>query len=139
MSDRFDVVVVGAGPGGLAAATIAAEAGRRVCLLDGGAAPGGQIWRGIRAATARKYPQGSWYFDWMARLQRAYCAVWQGWQAIDRPVPNLLRLERGGEGRDVEFGSLILATGARERFLPFPGWTLLRWGKYEYRLGGGAD
>ena len=36
----FDVVVVGAGPGGMAAA-IAAEAGRRVCLLDDNAGPGG--------------------------------------------------------------------------------------------------
>jgi NADPH-dependent 2,4-dienoyl-CoA reductase/sulfur reductase-like enzyme len=60
----------------------------------------------------------------MARLRRSGCTVDQGWQAIDRPAPNLLRLERAGEGRDVEFGSLILATGARERFLPFPGWTL---------------
>jgi NADPH-dependent 2,4-dienoyl-CoA reductase/sulfur reductase-like enzyme len=35
-----------------------------------------------------------------------------------------LRLERAGECRDVHFGKLIVATGARERFLPFPGWTL---------------
>ena len=25
---------------------------------------------------------------------------------------------------DIEYGALVLATGARERFLPFPGWTL---------------
>jgi NADPH-dependent 2,4-dienoyl-CoA reductase/sulfur reductase-like enzyme len=35
-----------------------------------------------------------------------------------------LRLERDGEGREIGYGRLILATGARERFLPFPGWTL---------------
>ena len=124
MSASFDVVVVGAGPGGIAAAALAAEAGRRVCLLDGGAAPGGQIWRGLQMETAQKHPHGRGFLYWTARLHRSGCAVWQGWQAIDRPVPNLLRLERNGEGRDIEFGSLILATGARERFLPFPGWTL---------------
>jgi NADPH-dependent 2,4-dienoyl-CoA reductase/sulfur reductase-like enzyme len=124
MSARFDVVVVGAGPGGIAAATVAAEANRRVCLLDDNAAPGGQIWRGFRAETAQKNPHGRGFIDWTARLKRTDCEVWQGWQAIDRPTDGVLRLERGDERRDVRFGKLILATGARERFLPFPGWTL---------------
>ena len=124
MSASFDVVVVGAGPGGIAAAVVAAEAGRRVCLLGDNPTPGGQIWRGFRTETARKFPHGRDFSDWMARLQRTSCAVWQGWQAIDRPAPGLLRLERNGQGCDIELGALILATGARERFLPFPGWTL---------------
>jgi NADPH-dependent 2,4-dienoyl-CoA reductase/sulfur reductase-like enzyme len=50
--------------------------------------------------------------------------VWNGWQAIDAPAQGLLRLERNDETRDISFNNLILATGARERFLPFPGWTL---------------
>jgi NADPH-dependent 2,4-dienoyl-CoA reductase/sulfur reductase-like enzyme len=124
MRASFDVVVVGAGPGGIAAATVAAEAGGRVCLLDDNATPGGQIWRGFRAETARKHPHGGGFLDWMARLQRTGCVVWPGWQAIDRPAPGLLRLERNAEGCDIGFDRLILATGARERFLPFPGWTL---------------
>ncbi len=124
MTDRFDVVVGGAGPGGMAAATVAAEAGRRVCLLDDNAAPGGQIWRGFRAETARKYPHGSAFLDWITRLRETKCAVWNGWQAVDCPRAGVLRLERNGEGRNLEFGRLIVATGARERFLPFPGWTL---------------
>lgn len=124
MSKRFDVVVVGAGPGGMAAATVAAEAGCRVCLMDDNAAVGGQIWRGFRAESARKYPHGNLFIDWTARLRRSGCEVWQGWQAIDLAAAGLLRLGQDGEGRDVGFGKLILATGARERFLPFPGWTL---------------
>jgi NADPH-dependent 2,4-dienoyl-CoA reductase/sulfur reductase-like enzyme len=128
MSARFNVVVVGAGPGGMAAATVAAEAGCRVCLLDDNAAPGGQIWRGFQAETAREYPHGRAFIDWAARFKRSGCDVHQGWQAIDQPAPGLLRLERvdgrGGERRDVAFEKLIVATGARERFLPFPGWTL---------------
>jgi NADPH-dependent 2,4-dienoyl-CoA reductase/sulfur reductase-like enzyme len=124
MSDLFDVVVVGSGPGGIAAATVAAEAGKRVCLLDDNATPGGQIWRGGDVQTEWKPRQGKEFQGWMTRLRSSGCTVLQGWKAIDRPGPNLLRLERNQEGRDVTFGALIVATGARERFLPFPGWTL---------------
>jgi NADPH-dependent 2,4-dienoyl-CoA reductase/sulfur reductase-like enzyme len=124
MTASFDVVVVGAGPGGIAAATVAAEAVRRVCVLDDNSSPGGQIWRGFRAETARKSFHGSAFLNWTERLRRTGCVVWAGWQAIDLPGQGLLRLERNGEGCDVRFGKLVLATGARELFLPFPGWTL---------------
>jgi NADPH-dependent 2,4-dienoyl-CoA reductase/sulfur reductase-like enzyme len=124
MSAGFDVVVVGAGPGGMAAATVAAEAGCRVCLVDDNAAPGGQIWRGLRPESAAKYPHGKGFIHWAARFERTGGDVLQGWQVVDQPAPGVLRLERGGESRGVGFRRLILATGARERFLPFPGWTL---------------
>lgn len=124
MSTVFDVVVTGAGPGGIVAATIAAEAGLHACLIDDNATPGGQIWRGFRADTALAYPHGSEFLRWIDRLKRTECEIWSGWQVIDRPAPGVLRLERDGEFRDLRFQKLILATGARERFLPFPGWTL---------------
>ena len=124
MSNSFDVVVVGAGPGGIAAATIAAEAGLRVCLIDDNRTPGGQIWRGFREDTAKKYPHGHEFLQWTDRLKRTACEIRSGWQVTDRPSPEALRLERDGEFRDLGFRKLILATGARERFLPFPGWTL---------------
>ena len=47
--DSYDVVVIGAGPAGLAAAAIAAEAGLSTLLLDENAGPGGQVWRAIAA------------------------------------------------------------------------------------------
>ena len=47
-----DVIVVGGGPGGLAAAAHAAEAGARVFLVDRGPRPGGQIWRAERGRLA---------------------------------------------------------------------------------------
>lgn len=124
MIQVFEVIVIGAGPGGIAAATIAAEAGQSTCLLDDNAAPGGQIWRGFRPETAQKYPHGRAFLHWMDRLTKTKCKVWPGWQVIDQPSENVLRLEREGEFRDIAFRKLILATGARERFLPFPGWTL---------------
>ena len=124
MTAAFDVVIVGAGPGGIAAATVAAEAGRRVCLLDDNVLNGGQIWRGFRKETARDNPHGKSFLHWTQRLQRTDCEVWNGWQAIDAPSPGVLRIEREDETSDIQFDNLILATGARERFLPFPGWTL---------------
>ena len=44
--DSYDVVIVGAGPAGLAAARTASESGKRVAIVDDNPAPGGQIWRG---------------------------------------------------------------------------------------------
>jgi NADPH-dependent 2,4-dienoyl-CoA reductase/sulfur reductase-like enzyme len=124
MSARFDVVVVGAGPGGIAAATVAAETGKRVCLLDANPAPGGQIWRGISAHKANSYPHGAKFAAWKARLDASGCEIWPGWQAVDFVAPRWLRVESESGSRDVEFERVILATGARERFLPFPGWTM---------------
>jgi D-hydroxyproline dehydrogenase subunit alpha len=124
MSGAFDVVIVGAGPGGISAATIAAEAGLRVCLLDDNRRPGGQIWRGLRGEAAKKHPHGRAFVQWTERLGRTECEVWPGRQVIDCPTSGRLRTEREGEVRDVEYRRLIVATGARERFLPFPGWTL---------------
>lgn len=124
MSTAFDLVVVGAGPGGIAAATIAAEAGKSVCLLDNNPALGGQIWRGFRSGTAGKYPHGREFLRWTARLKASGCEVWPGWQVVDAPAAGRLRLEGGNKSCDLAYKRLILATGARERFLPFPGWTL---------------
>ncbi|WP_306472470.1 FAD-dependent oxidoreductase [Streptomyces sp. wa1063] len=45
MSESADLVVVGAGPAGMAAAATALDGGLRVVLIDSGAAPGGQFWR----------------------------------------------------------------------------------------------
>ena len=46
----YDVVVVGAGPAGLAAAVRAAESGARVAMVDDNPHAGGQIWREIGRA-----------------------------------------------------------------------------------------
>jgi NADPH-dependent 2,4-dienoyl-CoA reductase/sulfur reductase-like enzyme len=124
VSRYFDVVVVGAGPGGIAAATTAAAAGLSVCLLDDNRTPGGQIWRGLSAPSSKNGPHSRKFGEWAERLRRSKCEVWPGWQAIEAPSTRTLRIERNSEVRDISYRSLILATGARERFLPFPGWTL---------------
>ncbi|HEV2446593.1 MAG TPA: FAD-dependent oxidoreductase, partial [Candidatus Sulfopaludibacter sp.] len=110
MADRFDIVVVGAGPAGLAAARCASEAGARVAMVDDNPNPGGQIWRGGVNGIATEAAA------WMTGA-----VTWlSGARVVAAPEPGTLSLEDS----DIGYGRLILATGARERFLPFPGWTL---------------
>jgi NADPH-dependent 2,4-dienoyl-CoA reductase/sulfur reductase-like enzyme len=125
MSSLFDLVVVGAGPGGMAAAATAAESGMRVCLIDDNPAPGGQIWRrGINANGTNSAAN-----RWHQRLQQSHVEVRSGWRAVSASAatlstPHLIRIEQDSQFTDIRSSSLILATGAKELFLPFPGWTL---------------
>jgi NADPH-dependent 2,4-dienoyl-CoA reductase/sulfur reductase-like enzyme len=118
-----EVAVVGAGPAGIAAATVAAEAGREVVLLDAGLRPGGQIWRHRTRSelTAQAV-------HWLERLDRSAARVIYQSTVVDARVRGSggieLTLEREGETVTVRAGRVVLATGARELFLPFPGWTL---------------
>ncbi|MGW0517361.1 FAD-dependent oxidoreductase [Crossiella sp. NPDC003009] len=114
------VVVVGAGPAGLAAAWAAASAGAPVLLVDSGTAVGGQYRRqsGVRAALVPAHPLVEWWPE---------TSVW----AVE-PVPggHRLRLQTGAAdapGRamsTVDTQALVVATGAYDRVLPFPGWDL---------------
>ena len=124
MSDVRDVVVIGGGPAGIAAASSAAEAGARVVMIDEGTGPGGQIWRPASEAHAAP-PRAA--RRWIARLETSgvevlrSTSVVDAWRAGDQCV---VVVESRGVGREIVARSLVLATGARERFLPFPGWTL---------------
>ncbi len=117
MSEHFDILVVGAGPAGIGAAVSASAAGKRVGLVDDNPAAGGQIWRtwASQPAAARK---------WLAKLDAAPVFRLQGWRVFDHPRRGMLRAECDGVCRELCYGQIILATGARELFLPFPGWTL---------------
>ena len=116
---EFDVVVVGAGPAGLAAACTAAESGRRVALLDETPWLGGQIWRGQQGR-----PSSIAARNWFERFQRSGATRIPGATVIGFPADRVLFAEQNGGPIQVKWGRLILASGARELFLPFPGWTL---------------
>ncbi|MET8623430.1 NAD(P)/FAD-dependent oxidoreductase [Kitasatospora sp. NPDC004669] len=133
---RYDLAVVGAGPAGLAAAVTAADLGLHCVLLDGGQTSGGQYYRhpapGLGAARPDRLHHGwSVYTGLAARLAAAERAEFRGghqvW-ALERTADGFaVHVTRGPEacGRDtVRARSVLLATGAYERQLPFPGWTL---------------
>jgi D-hydroxyproline dehydrogenase subunit alpha len=124
MTAQVRVVVVGAGPGGMAAAAVAAENGCAVRLLDENQGQGGQIWRGFKTNTASRSPHGHEFAKWMKRFEASGAACEPESAVVDSPGPGILRVERCGQWQDVLWDRLVIATGARERFLPFPGWTL---------------
>ena len=115
----YDVVVVGAGPAGMAATVRAAEAGLRVALVDDNPDLGGQIWRGERT-----HPTGRDARTWFGRIEGVKFDALLGTRVVGLGGPNALIAERDGSLVELDYGSLILAAGARELFLPFPGWTL---------------
>ena len=114
--------MVGGGPAGLAAATVARRHGASVLLLDEGAGPGGRIWQAIEGRAAKTRDE--------ARAKRAVHAFRASgaearfgaamWAVEGRTV----YWSEGGRAHSVRAGEVILATGTTERPMPIPGWTL---------------
>ena len=116
---RADIVVVGAGPAGIAAAVAAAGAGRTVAVLDASPQPGGQVWRHRDRKTLPVVAR-----RWLDRLDRCGARVLGGAQVVDAGPGPWIGAEREGRALTIEAQAVILATGAQELLLPFPGWTL---------------
>lgn len=114
MNSVFDLAVIGAGPGGLAAAVTAAELGLRVALLDENSRPGGQIWRADRGAAP---PSAR---EWIERLHRSETELFESTTVWGSEREGVLSTSSG----EIQARKIVLACGARELFLPFPGWTL---------------
>lgn len=116
---QFEVLVVGAGPAGLAAAASAAQSGARVGILDDNPDLGGQIWRGESSSL------NSDASKWADQLHSAHVETFFGAHVVHHSLPTRrLFVETRKAFLELGFENLIVATGARERFLPFPGWTL---------------
>lgn len=113
-----EILVVGAGPAGLAAAVRAAEFGRDVVVVDDNPDAGGQIWRAARGGKNAEARQ------WIDRLDASRVRFMPGLQVVGQAAAKQLVGESAQGVVSLGFDKLILATGARERFLPLPGWTL---------------
>jgi NADPH-dependent 2,4-dienoyl-CoA reductase/sulfur reductase-like enzyme len=103
----------------LAAACEAAENGCRTALVDDTPWLGGQIWRGQQAHPA--IPQAA---QWVERFKRTKAVLLDQCTILGPGGHRLLLAEHPAGPRQIQWERLILATGARELFLPFPGWTL---------------
>jgi len=116
LQQHFDILVVGGGPAGIAAAVRAAECGAKVGIVDDNSKLGGQIWRGDSVEDEAA--------SWRAKLRTANATVLCNRRIFHQPRAGVLLAEHDDGVEVLSYGKLILATGARERFLPFPGWTL---------------
>ncbi|GAA2180312.1 FAD/NAD(P)-binding oxidoreductase [Brooklawnia cerclae] len=132
----MNVVIIGAGPAGLAAAEAALGRGADVTILEASDLPGGQYWRHLpptRPSAAEPALHHHWteFQRLRAATERAdivgSAQVW----AVERDDHGLvLRVAVGAadaEGREqraLRPDALVLATGAHDRALPVPGWTL---------------
>jgi NADPH-dependent 2,4-dienoyl-CoA reductase/sulfur reductase-like enzyme len=116
---KSDVLIVGGGPAGMAAAYTASQNGARVTIVDDNPNLGGQIWRQEHAKQSSKDAA-----IWFERIRSAKFDLLCGTRIISQPCENVLLAETLDGVCELAFSKLVLATGARERFLPFPGWTL---------------
>ena len=127
-ADTVDIAIIGAGPAGMAAAIAARKHGASVVLLDEQPAAGGQIYRGITNAPAKRLDVLGPDYGAGAALARDFtasgarhitgAAVWQ--VTAERQVHYL----QDGGVRSVQARCVLLCTGAMERPFPIPGWTL---------------
>ncbi|NUK01177.1 FAD/NAD(P)-dependent oxidoreductase [Streptomyces lunaelactis] len=137
-SDPYDLAVIGAGSAGLAGAVTAAELGLSVALLDGSPQHGGQFYRHPAPSMGAARPEAL-HHDWAAfaelrrRLERSDVSHLSGhhvWTVTKEDHgPWAVHAVTGVDGTAersvrVRARTVLLATGAYERQLPFPGWTL---------------
>lgn len=128
MSTHYDMIVIGAGPAGMAAGTTAAQHGAKTLLLDEQRSPGGQIYRAIEENKKRKridlgnaYQNGFGLAQSLRNSSVEYisgASVWQVSQDLE------VGYSKDGSAHVVTADQIILATGALERPFPVPGWTL---------------
>lgn len=128
MKKEFDAIVIGAGPAGMACSATLAGKGLEVALLDEQATPGGQIYRNITRTTPRQrsilgedYRFGLGLVEEFGDAAVEYLPGSRVWQ-VD-PNGSVYFSRDGASGR-VRGAYVAICTGAMERPVPFPGWTL---------------
>lgn len=126
MTAEVGLAVIGAGPTGMAAAVMAAELGLDALLVDEQPAPGGQIYRAVERETANS-PLGRDYFAGRSLVEalRASDLTYRPDTTVWHIEPDGTLWLAGQAGAErVGARRVLLATGAFERPVPIPGWTL---------------
>lgn len=133
---KADVVIIGAGPAGLSAAAVAAEAGAAVVVIDENPRPGGKLLGQFHDTPAERWIGADVAKGLAQRAAAAGATILSGrqvWHLAPQnspaqdtspqdPAPQWEVALDGGEYVSATFA--VVATGAAERALPLPGWTL---------------
>jgi NADPH-dependent 2,4-dienoyl-CoA reductase/sulfur reductase-like enzyme len=129
--ERAELVIIGGGPGGISAAIEAAKAGVTVMILDENERIGGQIFRQLEKgfkpdnseAMGNDYKKGQKLFKPFEALKDriVYLNNAVVWGIFNNRT---IAFARDGVSESLPFDNLLIATGAYDRPVPFPGWTL---------------
>lgn len=127
-----DVLIVGGGAAGIAAAVVAARSGCTVTLLDNGPAVGGQYYRGAQppdGGSGLSYDALRRAFDDLVADDRIDLRLGTSAYAVERRDGGFAVRTRGDDRHRsrvevIDAGAVVVATGAFDRQLPFPGWTI---------------
>lgn len=126
---RYDLIVVGAGPAGLSAATKAAECGAKVAIFDENDRPGGQLFKQIHKffgskehrAKERGFRIGE---DLLKDAENAGVKVHLNATVMGLYDKKEIMVNENGKDEHYKADAIVLACGARENFIPFKGWNL---------------
>lgn len=128
MIRQISLAVIGSGPAGLAAASAAAQCGVEVALIDEQKAAGGQIYRGITRTgqtleniLGADYSHGRSLIEALQQPTVQHISGATVWQMTRQRE---IYFSQNNHSQMLNADHIILATGATERAMPFPGWTL---------------
>ncbi|MCP4980314.1 MAG: NAD(P)/FAD-dependent oxidoreductase [Gammaproteobacteria bacterium] len=128
IDDSYELLIIGAGPAGMAAACEATSHGVRVAVLDNQTSPGGQIYRNVDRATdsqnrilGKDYVKGRSLVDRFKQCGGSYFSEATVWFLDEKRRVGVLIDDKS---YFVSADKLVLATGAQERPMPIKGWQL---------------
>ena len=127
--ERYDMIVVGAGPAGLSAAIEAAKKGLKPIVFDENERPGGQLFKQIHKffgskehkAKIRGFKIGE---ELLAEAEQYGVKVILNATVVGLYPEKEVTVKIGNEIKHFKGDAVLIATGASENMVNFKGWTL---------------
>ncbi len=122
---RYQVAIIGSGPAGLSASQVLLRHGAQVLLMEENRRLGGQLLRSGICDQTQQWPRETRAAGNLLQADTSQGTVLSKAQVLGREADGSLWVEDAqGRMRAIQADAVLMATGARERFVPFPGWTL---------------